>query len=238
MSKGRFEKKNQHQRRFYRSKSLALMVACVMLISCVVGGTVAWLTAQDTPVVNKFSSSTIGVELKEHTYNEENDKLTTTVTDEGVSNYKMIPGWTIPKDPKAWITSGSEAAYLFVKIEESVYFDTFMTYAIAKGWTLLNSDSATKESEIVTDDSTADAYVIYREVAAGHSAANMEEEYAFDILLDNKITVRDTVTKELMSANLTQPTLTFTAYAHQLYRNENFEKFDVNEAWNNLNPNQ
>lgn len=217
MRKGKFEKKAQ--RRFFSSKFVALMLACVLLIGGVVNGTIAWLTAKDnTPVVNKFTTSTIGVELKEHTYDAAEDELTSTVTDEGVSNYKMIPGWTIPKDPQAWITSGSEAAYLFVKVEESTNFDTFMTYKIADGWTLVPGQ---------TD-------VYYRVVDAGKSAAQMDDAYAFGILEDNKVTVNGTVTKEMMTDGFTQPTLTFTAYAHQLYQNEDFEEFDVKTAWENL----
>lgn len=229
MRKGKFEKKAQ--RRSFGSKSVALIMACVLLIGGVVSGTVAWLTAQDVvPVVNTFSNSTIGVELKEHTYDATTDELTTTVTDEGVNNYKMIPGWTIPKDPRAWITSGSEAAYLFVEVEESENFDTFMTYAIADGWTLLNTSTVGKDIDTVQNDT----YVIYREVAAGNSAANMDDEYAFDILQDDKVTVSGEVTKEMMTDDFTQPTLTFTAYAHQLYQNEDLEKFDVTTAWGNL----
>ena len=232
MRKGRFEKKAQ--RRSFSSKSVALLLACVLLMGGIVGGTVAWLTAKDTPVVNKFSASTIGVELKEHTYDAATDKLTTTVTDEGVSNYKMIPGWTIPKDPQAWITSGSEAAYLFVEVKESANFDTFMTYVIANGWTLLNTTDV--GAGINTD--VNDTYVIYREVAAGNSAANMDDEYAFDILLNDEITVSDEVTKEMMTTDdFTEPTLTFTAYAHQLYLDENGTKFRAENAWSNLNSN-
>ena len=202
MSKGRFEKKGHH--RSFSSKSLALMMACVLLVGCFVGGTVAWLTAQTSEVKNTFSTSNIGVELKETT-----------------TEYKMIPGWDITKDPKAWVTEGSEAAYLFVKVEKSTNFDNFMTYEIADGWTELESTTGTKYQ------------VYYREVAT----SQMGEAKASAILKDNKVTVKDTVTKEMMTAEgFTQPTLTFTAYAHQLYKNEKSEKFEVATAWGNLNP--
>lgn len=236
MKRGKYEAPRAPKHRNSK-KGLAALLSLVLVIGCVVGGTLAWLTAQDTPVLNKFSPSTIGVDLKEHTYDPVADKLTITVTDDGVDNYKMIPGWTIPKDPQAWITSGSEAAYLFVEIKESANFDTFMTYAIADGWTLLNSNPAQEGSGIVTDDSVEDTFVIYREVAAGNSAATMGDTNAFAILKDNKVTVKgETVTKEMLSAaDFTEPTLTFTAYAHQLYKT-NGQEFDASDAWNNLNP--
>ncbi len=194
--------KKAHNRTF-SSKAVALMLACVLLLGGVVGGTVAWLTAQTTEVKNTFSTSTIGVELKETT-----------------TEYKMIPGWTIAKDPKAWVTEGSEAAYLFVKVEKSANFDTFMTYEIADGWNELTSAAGNNYK------------VYYREVAANQ----MGEDNAFAILKDNVVTVKGTVTKEMMTANgFTAPTLTFTAYAHQLYSAQN-TKFDAAAAWKNLNP--
>lgn len=237
MKRGKYEAPRAPKRQSSK-KGLAMLLSLVLVIGCVVGGTLAWLTAQDTPVVNKFSPSTIGVELKEHTYDDKKDELTTTVTDEGVTNYKMIPGWTIPKDPQAWITSGSEVAYLFVEIQESENFDDFMTYAIAEGWTLLTGvtgldESKTEEGKINT--ATNDTYVIYREVAAGATATAMDQDNAFQILANDQVAVLDTVKKENMPATGSEPTLTFTAYASQLKKN-NSTVFTPAEAWNNVKP--
>lgn len=211
MKRGKYEAPRAPKRRSSK-KAMAMLLSLVLVIGCVVGGTVAWLTAQDTPVVNKFSPSTIGVELQETT-----------------TEYKMIPGWDIAKDPKAWITDGSEAAYLFVKVEKSANFDTFMTYEIADGWTELTS-------------AAGDNYkVYYREVTADQ----MGEAKAFPILKDNKVTViGEGVTAEMMNALVadnpdteqnesTYPTLTFTAYAHQLYQNAT-TKFSAATAWGNV----
>lgn len=230
MKRGKYEA--PHAPKYHNSKKgLAVLLSLMLVFGCVVGGTLAWLTAQDTPVVNKFSPSTIGVELKEHTYDPEADKLTTTVTDEGVTNYKMIPGWTIPKDPEAWITENSEDAYLFVEIDESTNFDNFMIYAVADGWKLLDGTDAANIDTVEND-----TYVIYREVAAGATATAMDQDNAFQILAKDQVTVLDTVKKEDMPAAGYEPTLTFTAYAHQLYK-ANGEKFDASIAWNNLKPN-
>ena len=223
MKRGKYEAPRAPKRRSSK-KAMAMLLSLVLVIGCVVGGTLAWLTAESTEVKNTFSTSTIGVDLKETT-----------------TEYKMIPGWDIAKDPKAWVTDGSEAAYLFVEIKESANFDTFMTYAIADGWTLLNSNPAQEGSGIVTDDTVDDTYVIYREV----TAEQMGEGNAFAILKDNKVTVKgEEVTKEMMNAlkaddpdteqnESTYPTLTFTAYAHQLYKSSGVE-FDVATAWGNV----
>ena len=58
--------------------------------------------------------------------------LTETTTD-----YKMVPGNTIAKDPTVTVKAESEACWLFVKVTESENLDTFITYAIAEGWTKL-----------------------------------------------------------------------------------------------------
>lgn len=180
-------------------KILAMLLAVLMIVTATVAGTVAWLQAETSEVENTFTTSDIGVELEE-TENE----------------YQMIPGWDIDKDPKAWITEGSEAAILFVKVEESDNFDDFMTYTIADGWISLEGVDG----------------VYYREV----EEEKMGEGNAFSILAGDKVTVSGEVTKEMMSANdFVEPTLTFTAYAHQLYKNAN-TKFTAAEAWENLNP--
>lgn len=105
-----------------KKKSLALVLALAMIVVCVVGGTLAWLTATTPEVKNTFTTSDIDITLAETT---------------GTS-YQMIPGYTITKDPKVTVKAGSEKCYLFVKVEKSANFDNFMTYDMADGWTALD----------------------------------------------------------------------------------------------------
>ena len=105
-----------------KKKSLALVLALAMIVVCVVGGTLAWLTATTPEVKNTFTTSDIDITLAETT---------------GTS-YQMIPGYTIAKDPKVTVLAGSEKCYLFVKVVKSANFDTFMTYDMADGWTALD----------------------------------------------------------------------------------------------------
>lgn len=178
-----------------KKKTLALLAALVLVIGCIIGGTLAWLTAKTDAVVNTFSTSDI--------------EITLTETEE---EYKMIPGWTIHKDPKATVVAGSEECFLFVKLDKSTNFDQYMTYGVADGWMAL---------EGVED-------VYYREV----KTADMGTE--FSVLKDDQVTVKGEVTKEMMAAaESNEPTLTITAYASQLYKN-NTETFTVAEAWQNV----
>ena len=66
-----------------KKKSLALLLAIAIVVVGVVAGTVAWLTDRTAAVKNTFTTSDITIELKETTG----------------GTYKMIPGWTIEKDP-------------------------------------------------------------------------------------------------------------------------------------------
>lgn len=183
-----------------KKKSLALLLAIALVVVGAVAGTVAWLTAQTAAVKNTFTTSDITIELTETTG----------------ETYKMIPGWTIGKDPKVTVKAGSEACYLFVKLEESENFADFMTYKMADGWTALPGNDG----------------VFYREVAAATA------DTTFGVLKGNQVTVKSDVTKEQMNALTaadTCPTLTVTAYASQRFKN-NTETFTAAEAWANIAP--
>lgn len=198
MSNGKYSRK----RKGVATKTMILVLAVMLIVGCTIGGTLAWLTATTGEVKNTFTTSDISITLTE--------------TKGGTNKeFKMVPGCTIEKDPKITVLAGSEKCYLFVKLEKSTNFDTFMTYTTASGWTEL----------------TGVANVYYRVVDA--SAANQ----AFDVLSGNTVSVKDSVTKADMNGlnQTTYPTLTVTAYASQYFKN-NTEPFTATEAWNNVNP--
>lgn len=175
-------------------KKLLIALVCILLVVGVVGGTLAWLTAETAPVVNTFSPSTISIEL------DESDDL----------NLKMIPGCTIEKDPVVTVEGGSEACWLFVEIDETTNFDSFMTYDVAEGWELVEGETN----------------VYCRKVAAS------DEDQEFQVIEADTVTVKTTVTEEMMEAltEATYPKLTFTAYATQLMK-ANDTEFTAAQAW-------
>lgn len=198
MSNGKYSRKHKG----VATKTMILVLAVMLIVGCTIGGTLAWLTATTSEVKNTFTTSDISITLTE--------------TKGGANKeFKMVPGYTIEKDPKVTVLAGSEKCYLFVKLEKSTNFDSFMTYTTANGWTALTD---------VTN-------VYYRVVDA--STADQE----FDVLSGNSVSVKGTVTKADMNAltSDTYPTLTVTAYASQYFKN-NTEPFNPNEAWNNVNP--
>lgn len=170
------------------------MLSAALIVCATVAGTLAWLTDKTEPVVNTFTVGDINIELKETTG----------------ETYKMVPGIELVKDPAVTVKAGSEACWLFVKVDKSVNFDGFMTFEMADGWIALSGHAG----------------VYYRNVDATNA------DTGFDVLKDKKVMVRDTVTKtDLEGAKTNAPTLTFTAYAVQ--------KDGINDAttaWGKVTP--
>ena len=110
---------------------------------------------------------------------------------------KIIPGVDIPKDLRVTVQADSVDCWLFVKVEEyGTFLQNKVTYSVDDGWTK-------------GDGSQIPGDVYYREVKAVTADAD------FYVLKDNKITVSETLTKADIQ-NITDPTLTFTAYAVQM----------------------
>lgn len=160
-------------------KMVALLLALCLLIGGVVGGTIAYLVDKTDPVVNTFTTSDVDITLGETT-----------------TDYKMVPGATIAKDPTVTVKAGSEACYVFVKVEKSTNFDDYMTYTMVEGWTLVDGQTN----------------IYYKTVNAATASAGT----SLPILAGNQVTVLSTVTKaDMADAETAKPTLTFTAYAIQ-----------------------
>lgn len=160
-------------RRNVSNKTVAILLALVLAIGCAVGGTLAWLISKTEPVVNTFTYGDINIDLAE-----------TTGTD-----YKIIPGVNISKDPKVTVTAGSEACWLFVKVKEENW-PTFtdadktkkVSYRIAEGWTALTGQTGVYYREV--EAATAKAGVSYYILKGDTTYAN------------GVVTVSDTLTKD------------------------------------------
>lgn len=165
-------------------KKTSIILSMLLVFTIVVGGTIAYLMAKTDTVTNTFTVGNINIDLTETTG----------------ENYKMVPGNVLDKDPKVTVQAGSEASWLFVKVQKSSNFDTFIASTMADGWTQLKD----KDGNDVTG-------VYYREVAATYT------DTTFSVLKDNKVTVKGTVTKDMMDGitENNKPTISFTAYAVQ-----------------------
>lgn len=203
MAKGKYAAKHAGR---VNMKPLALIMALVLLVGGVIGGTVAWLIATPDPVVNTFTYGDININLDETDTQLDGDNNPNT------NEYEMMPGQPITKDPEITVKSGSEEMWLFVKLEKSSNFDTFMEYTVADGWTALSGVDGVYYQHITAEDvATADKKIA--------------------VIKDDTVTVKESVTKEQLNAldsgsSENYPTLTVTAYAVQYAGNAT-----ADDAW-------
>lgn len=195
---------NNKEPKHFGVKALVLTGAATLALTATVGGTLAWLIAEDT-VTNTFTYGDINIELTETDTGldaDDNDKT---------NEYEMVPGNSITKDPKVTVEADSEDCYLFVQLNKSDNFDNFMTYEVdANVWTAL----------------TGVENVYYKSVDKD------VDDQEFSVLLGDKVNVKDGVTKEMLNAltDATYPELTITAYGVQ--RDADIDAIDtVEEAW-------
>ena len=169
-------------------KIAALIAAIVLVIGCTAGGTVAWLVSKPKPIVNVFTVGNINAELTETAKTE-------------TTEFKIVPGVDIAKNPVATVKAKSEDCYLFVQLTEENWPDFTeadkttrkVKYEIAKDWIELESEHG----------------VYYRVVT------KKDTDQHFDVLQDNQVTVSNTLTKENADAIAGTPKLTVAVYAVQ-----------------------
>lgn len=172
-------------------KIAALIAAIVLVIGCTAGGTVAWLVSKPDPITNVFTVGNINATLTETAKTE-------------TTEFKIVPGVNITKNPIATVEANSEECYLFVQLTEEnwpAFTEADNTtrkvkYEIEDGWIKLESKDG----------------VYYRVVAKNGTA-----DQAFHVLKNDQVTVSNTLTKENASAIQTAgaPELTVAVYAVQ-----------------------
>lgn len=164
----------------------ALMMVCCMalLVGITIGGTVAWLTAQTESITNTFTVGDINITLAETTGTE----------------YKVIPGTVVDKDPTVTVVDGSEKCWVFVSVTNNLVIGEDVVGA-------LNIDS-TAWKHIGTNGNTK----VY---AYGEPTVVDATETAVALPVFTQVTIdAETVTKENI-AQLANQTIVVDAYAHQ-----------------------
>lgn len=198
-----------------KKKTLALLLALVLVFGAAVGGTIAYLTDTTGPVTNTFTVGEVDITLTE-TFN-------TDTNSDGANDVwkaQLIPGTTYAKDPVVTVTGNSEDCWLFVKFEQNGNPATYLTY----------TSNLTTENDWTQGDGTdIPANVWYRAVNKADPIKS------FQLLAGNStyptgcISVKDTVTNDNMAA-ASNAQLVYTAYACQ---KANMSAID---AWAAVNP--
>lgn len=202
-------------------KKIAVTLAVVLLVGCVIGGTLAFLTDDTDPVVNTFVAAGGSEDfvktfaLKEYkytqntdgTYAKEGDAVTGTDFDGNIVNkYKVLPGTTIPKEAFVELKRTSDApAYLFIEVVSGLPSDN----AAANDQPVFNwsIDSSKWEVTTATGKNGGTVYV-YKDVLG-----KVTETATYTILTDNKIVVNAKATAAEIGT--TEVNMEFYAYICQ-----------------------
>ncbi len=186
-----------------KKRILLAVVVALLLVSCSVMGTLAWLQTQTESVTNTFTVGDINIVLDEHKW--EGGALSDSVLlgAGNTNSYEFVPGDTLDKDPYVIVNANSEACYLFVQVEVSGNTngaaDPIIDWNPAADWTVVSGE--------------APGTVVLGRIMPEQGNTDSEK---MPILLGDTVTVSEDVTKEMVSAiNTTPPTLKFTAYAIQ-----------------------
>lgn len=166
-------------------RTLASVIATVLMCLCFAGTTFAWLVAKTDPVKTTFTVGDINIMLAEHTSR----------------NVKIVPGVTIEEDVHVTVFAKSEDCWLFIKVAKSENFDRFLSYEIDTDvWKTLLTDNENGYT------------VYYREVSYSESDDQEFDVLLNDVVTANSERTKDDY-NALNSSNY--PTLTYTAYAVQ-----------------------
>ncbi len=170
-----------------KKKTIALVLAVVMLFGTVVGSTLAYLL-DSQKVVNTFTVGKVEIKLDEADVDEygqpKTDDTGSPLRDSDGNQYKLIPGMTYVKDPTVHIVTNSEEAYvrMIVTITDledvKAVFGTdsatgyFLPQYFVDGW---DPSVWVTTGVVVEEDNTAKyEFRYHKTVSAGNTDVDLE----------------------------------------------------------------
>lgn len=146
-----------------KTKKVLLTLCCAFaLVAVTIVGTVAYLTSQDT-VTNTFTVGNVAITLDEADVNTDGTVIAGAERVKA-NEYHLLPGHTYTKDPIVHVTTGSEACWLFVKVENGISAiedssNTIAAQMAVKGWTAIAEGSNVYARE--TTNKAGDNVVVF-----------------------------------------------------------------------------
>lgn len=194
-------------------KKVLLTILAVMLVCCIaVTGTLAFLTKESAQVTNTFVAAGGGeladtFELKEHIAEKQADgnyalgdtETTDTVTG---TNYSVVPGVNLPKDPYVKVTGKTDApAYMYIEVVDGLA-NTGLSYTLESCWADTGLTGSHNGKIYVYSD--ANGAVILNE--------DTDQDLTVGILVDDEVVVAD---GDAFNLTDTQVALSFYGYLAQ-----------------------
>lgn len=184
-----------------KKRAIAIVLAAVLLIGAVVGGTIAWLFDTSDTVTNTFTVGDINITLTETEGTKVGDSETN-------RDFAFLPGDTLAKDPKITVAANSEACYVYVKIEKENNqigkINDIFDLQVASGWTQVTGKTNFWYKEVAaTGSNPTEIYVL----KGGDSTNNNGQ-----VRISDKLTKEDVIT---INTADTKPAIKITAAAIQ-----------------------
>lgn len=199
----------RRKRTSVRWKPLVLVLTLVLVVGCVAGGSLAWLTDKTDPISNTF---TIGnIELGT------NDTPSTVSTE----NITYVPGQTIERDVTFTVAQGSEPSYLFIRIQEE------------------NNTASGLDGKVVGYSVNSDLAAVPGHDGYYYMVVDTPaEDKSISVFVNNQFTINAGLTKNAIDApGFQHPTISVTAAAVQkenIPDSNSDGKIDHLDAWDLL----
>ena len=183
-----------------KKRTLALILALVLVFGAAVGGTIAYLTDTTDPVINTFTIGKVDITLDEAKVDEYGAAIED-VPRVKANSYKLIPGHTYTKDPTVHVDANSENCWLFVKVENGIVSYEAAT-SIEEGGYKKIADQITANNWTALDGV---AGVYYKQYTKGQTDKDFVVFNNFEIAdsanqLDGWTGITDTTTKIVVTA--------------------------------------
>ena len=180
-----------------KKKSLALIMAIVMVFGVTVGTTLAYLLDTTDTIANTFTVGAVDITLEE-TFNAKSDN---SASENDVWVAQVVPGTEYVKDPVVTVEDTTNVdCYLFVKFEEVGSPADYFTYdsTLDDGeWTLVDGETNVWYREVGKDDATKSWHLLANDkiaVKTDVEEADMKEAAAAELVYTAFAVQKDNLT--------------------------------------------
>ena len=180
-----------------KKKILALTLVFALALALGIGGTLAWLTAESSQVVNTFTVGNITLTLSEE------GSVFDTVNKQYKQDFKILPGATDDKEPVLTVAKGSEKCYVYALVTNNVKLNG----------TIVATPNIDTNQWIKVGEDADNNKVLYRyhEVV---DVLTTQEDASLSVF--SRVTYSDTITQSADDlAALNNTTITVQGFAHQ-----------------------
>ena len=184
-----------------KKKTVALLLALVLVFGVIAGGTVAWLIDKTDPVTNTFTYGDINIELTETLNTDTNHDETNDAWEA-----KIAPGYKYTKDPVVTVKANNEKCYLFVRLTVTQDIEKYVSYIS------ILSKTGSEWTQGDGKDIPSDVWYLVVEPQA--------KDKSWNLLEGNEVSISEKLTKgdiKDLAADATF-TMTYQAYACQYYK--------------------